>query len=212
MCRTCAEQLQSCGKVLWAFGLADDSRRRALATVLQIGGSLAKGNVAMLEAENWYAAAALCRQLAEVEYLVWLFGTDPTEAETWLSATQEDLRRMYNPSTMRKRSKGQFRDEEYWSHCEIGGHPNPKAAFLLPEHILPSDEPPLPTPEWMWVDLGQHLERLWSFTEVATKALEIGTVKIVADAKRDIDVVLWHWHEKDICASRFSSFPERDAE
>lgn len=40
----------------------------------------------MLEAENWYAAAALSRQLVEVEYLVWLFGTDPTEAEAWLSA------------------------------------------------------------------------------------------------------------------------------
>lgn len=211
-CRMCANRLQNCGNVLWAFGLADDTRRRALATVLQIGGSIARGNVAMLEAENWYAAAALCRQLVEIEYLVWLFGTNPSEAEAWLSATQEDLRRMYSPSAMRNRSEGRFRDQEYWSHCELGGHPNPKAAFLLPEHILPNDEPPLPMPEWMWVDLGQHLERLWLFAEVATKTLGLDTVRIVADVRRDIENVLQRWHERDACADGFHSLPERGAQ
>ena len=207
-CRTCADQIQNCGNVLWAFGVVDDPRRRALATVLQIGGSIARGNVAMLDAENWYAAAALSRQLVEVEYLVWLFGTHPSETEAWLSATQEDLRRIYIPSAMRRRSEGRFRDQEYWSHCELGGHPNPKAAFLLPEHILPSDTLPLPTPELMWVDLGQHLERLWSFAEVAARTLVLDTVKIVADAKREIENALRHWHEQDACADRFSNFPQ----
>jgi hypothetical protein len=208
-CRTCSSRLQDCAaNVLWAFGLVDDPRRRALATILQIGGSIARGNVAMLEAENWYAAAALCRQLVEVEYLVWLFGVDPTEAEAWLSATQEDLRQMYRPSAMRKRSEGRFRDQEYWSHCELGGHPNPKAAFLLPEHILPDNKDPLPTSEWMWVDLGQHLERLWSFAEVARKALGLDTVRIVADARRDIENVLQLRHAQEACADRFRSPPE----
>lgn len=69
-CHICAEQLKTCGDALWAFGMADNVQRRALATILQMGGSLAKGSVAMLEANNWYAAAALSRQLVEVEYLV----------------------------------------------------------------------------------------------------------------------------------------------
>jgi len=162
----------------------------------------------MLKAENWYAAAALCRQLVEVEYLVWLFGIEPSEAQAWLSATQEDLRRIFSPSALRKCSEGRFRDQEYWRHCELGGHPNPKAAFLLPEHILPDDKHSLPTSEWMWVDLGQHLERLWSFAEIATKALGLETVRIVVDARRDIDNVLQRWHAEDACADRFRSFPE----
>lgn len=207
-CRMCADRLQDCGNVLWAFGLADDPQRRALATVLQIGGSIARGNVAMLEAENWYAAAALCRQLVEVEYLVWLFGIDPSEAEGWLSATQEDLRRIYSPSAMRKRSQGRFRDQEYRSHCELGGHPSPKAAFLLPEHVLPNDKAPLLTLEWMWVDLGQHLKRLWSFAEAAMKTLGLDTARIVTDARRDIENVLQRWHEQDTCAHRFRNLPE----
>ncbi len=208
MCRTGADRLQDCGNVLWAFGLANDPRRRALAIILQIGDSIARGNVAMLEAENWYAAAALCRQLVEVEYLVWLFGTDPSEAQAWLSATQQDLGRLYRPLAMRKRSEGRFRNQEYRSHCELGGHPNPKAAFLLPERILPDDKDTLPTSEWMWVDLGQHLERLWSFAEVATKALGLETVRIVADARRDIQNVLQRWHAQDPCADRLSGLPE----
>lgn len=209
VCRVCADRLQKCGNVLWAFGLTDDRRRQALATVLPIGGSVARGTVAMLEEENWYAAATLCRQLVEIEYLVWLFGTDPSEAEAWLTATQQDLRQTYKPSVMRKRSGGRFRDQEYWSHCELGGHPNPKAAFLLPEHILPNSKASHLPLDWMWVDLGQHLERLWSFAEIATKALGLEAVKVVADARSDVESALQRWHEQDPCADRFSSLPEQ---
>jgi hypothetical protein len=90
----------------------------------------------------------------------------------------------------------------------LGGHPNPKAAFLLPEHILSDDEDPLPTSEWMWVDLGQHLKRMWSFAEVAMKALGLETVRIVVDARRDIESVLQRWHAEDACADRFPRLPE----
>ena len=190
--------------------MADDARRRALAIVLQMGASVSRGTVIMLETENWYAAAALTRQLVEVEYLTWLFGSDLSEAEAWLSANQEAHRRTFNPSAMRKRSEGRFRNQEYWSHCEIGGHPNPKAAFLLPEHILPDDKPPLPTPEWMWVDLGQHLERLWEFANVATRSLGLHNVRIVENARSDVEGVLQSWHEQDACADRLSSFPVRE--
>lgn len=109
---------------------------------------------------------------------------------------------------MRKHSKGQFRDQEYWSHCEIGGHPNPKGAFLLPDRVFPEDEPPFPTPEWMWVDLGQPLERLWKFADVATQSLELGTVRVVENAKSEVESVLQSWHKQDACADRLSSFPE----
>jgi len=211
MCRTCAEQLQACGNALWAFGLVDRPERRALATVLQMGGGLARGSITMLEEGNWYGAAALSRQLVEVEYLVWLFGVDPLAAEAWLSATQDDLRKLYKPSAMRKRSGGRFRDQEYWSHCEIGGHPNPKAAFLLPDHVLPGDEAPLPTPEWMWVDLGQHLERLWLLTGDASEALGLADLAFVSRSRSEVESVLRGWHKDDACAGRIT-LPTGEAE
>ncbi len=121
---------------------------------------------------------------------------------------QEAIRHIYNPSAMRKRSGGRFRDQEYWSHCEIGGHPNPKAAFLLPDHVLPGDAPPLPTPEWMWVDLGQHLERLWRFADIAQQALELGSVRVVENAKSEAESALQCWHEQDACAARLNDFPK----
>jgi hypothetical protein len=61
--------------------MANDARRRALAVVLHMGASISQGTVTMLETENWYAAATLTRQLVEVEYLTWLFGSDSSEAE-----------------------------------------------------------------------------------------------------------------------------------
>lgn len=207
-CQICADEIRKHGDALWAFGMASDAQRRALATVLQMGGSLAEGSIAMLEAGNWYAAAALSRQLVEVEYLVWLFGAESNEAEAWLSVTQEDRRRIYNPSAMRKRSEGRFRDQEYWSHCEIGGHPNPKAAFLLPDRPLPNDKPQLPTSEWMWVDLGQHLERLWKFTDIAARSLGFEGVRVVENAISEVESALQCWHEQDACAARLSNFPE----
>jgi hypothetical protein len=42
-----------------------------------MGGSLASGTIAVLRVENWYAAAALLRQVVEVEYLLWLFAEEP---------------------------------------------------------------------------------------------------------------------------------------
>jgi hypothetical protein len=60
----------------------------------------------------------------------------------------------------------------------------------------------------MWVDLGQHLKRMWSFAEVAMKALGLETVRIVVDARRDIESVLQRWHAEDACADRFPRLPE----
>ncbi len=85
-CVLAANNLLDSANTLFAFGLSE-SKRRALAIVAQMGGSVAVGVVALLEAKNLYAANALLRQLVEVEYLIWLFGTDPDEAGKWLLAS-----------------------------------------------------------------------------------------------------------------------------
>ena len=80
VCRTLATQLAACGERLWAFGFGPPDFRTACSVVIQFGGSLATGAVALGDQENWYAASALVRQFVEVEYLVRLFRRDSNEA------------------------------------------------------------------------------------------------------------------------------------
>jgi len=83
---------------------------------------------------NEYSAAALLRQLVEFEYLFFVAYQDKSELEKWIGADGDTLRKQFTPQKMRKKSNGIFRDQEYWMHCDMGGHPNPKArAFLAGE-------------------------------------------------------------------------------
>lgn len=161
VCRTLATQLAACGERLWAFGFGPPDFRTACSVVIQFGGCLATGAVVLGERENWYAASALVRQFVEVEYLVRLFRRDPSEAPRWLKASTEELRASFMPAQMRKRA-GDFRHQEYRVHCESGGHPNPRAHSLLPARYAKPHLPPLGTNEVFWVDLAQHLRRVWA--------------------------------------------------
>lgn len=200
-CRQAIDCLRATGNVLWAFGLSDSHSRRSLAMVIQMAASLTKGASALLELENWYGSAALLRQVVEVEYLLWLFSVEPAAAAKWLLASQDDLRRLYSPAAMRKRSAGRFRDTEYWSHCDIGGHPNPRAGALLDEHRLPGDTSPLGSPRWLWVDLGQHLERLWRFADLALRAHGLAQTGLADSCVRDMPIHVARWHADDRCAA-----------
>ena len=163
VCRTLSNQLDACGERLWAFGCGGLDFRTALSLVVQFGGSLSTGAVALAEHSNWYTASALVRQLIEVEYLVRLFRRVPEQACIWLRASSSDLRHAFSPSTMRKRiGKGEFRHQEYAVHCEIGGHPNPRAHFLLPARVLDKHRNPFGSNELFWIDLAQHLRIIWA--------------------------------------------------
>lgn len=144
-----------------AFVFRSD-RLRATAIVAEIAGELAVSSVSLLEAGHVYATAALMRQLIEAEYLIWLFSIDETEAERWSKATPAEIRQMFGPKTLRARSAGRFRDSEYWAHCDLGGHPNPKAVLLLSGHQIRYGNTEYPRSELHWADLCQHLLRLWS--------------------------------------------------
>jgi hypothetical protein len=158
-----ADRMDGLAAQVWAFGLAEGPRR-ALAIVAQMGAELAVGAATLYAANRWYAGAALVRQLIEVEYLLFLFASDDEEPERWLRVTPEEARRMFQPAVMRDRAGGRFRSEEYASHCEMGGHPRLRGHVLLREHH--GAEGVVTGTEWFdpavqWVDLAQHVERMW---------------------------------------------------
>jgi hypothetical protein len=194
-------ELDGLAAQVWAFGLAEGARR-AVAIVAQMGAELAVGAAHLYEAERWYAGAALVRQLIETEYLLFLFAVDSSEPEKWLRATPEQAKRVFAPANMRERSSGRFRAEEYSIHCEIGGHPRLSGHFLLREHLtpVPGDVPRLFDPRAQWVDLGQHVERLW--TNYAAAVRLHSPSNVYPDRFRRLDDLSEAWRAIDPLPSR----------
>lgn len=198
VCRVVGTALEASGRRLWVFGLAHDTPpREAIALVVQMGGELARGAVNLYDQKIWYAGAALVRQLVEFEYLMYLFATDRDEPARWLASSSDELRKVYQPAQMRRRSGNRFRDEEYWAHCTLGGHPNPKAQSLLPEHL-----PLLGSRRFMWVDLGQHLVQFWAFLEESLKLHDLQGLQQVQEDSERIYSAVEQWYQVDLCAAR----------
>ncbi len=142
---------------------ADTSDRylafRAVAAAIEMSGELAAGTVQLLGGEKLYASAALIRQLIETEYLLTEFDEDFTRAGEWARSTPDEIRRSFNPKSMR--AMGGFSDREYWTHCDIGGHPSPAGRVLLRHSLAvdPGEDDVLVAS--IWGDLAQHLRRIW---------------------------------------------------
>jgi hypothetical protein len=175
LCHGLGVAFSDVGRVLWEGGQTIGSDRVdgtspfdfgsdatvGLATVIQVAGELTAGAVALLENDNFYAAAALVRQIVEVEYLAWAFAEDQDEATAWLRSTAAERRKFWQPRQLRARSQGRFRSQDYGSHCDQGGHPTPEANRLLPGH---SDQGLL---AWWWYDLALHGISAWRYIDAA---------------------------------------------
>jgi hypothetical protein len=149
-CHIAAESLVETGAILYVGGWTlRDQRTEAFGVLTEMAGELASGAVSLLGQELYYAAASLIRNLVETQYLYFRFITDPGSGSEWLNATPGAIRKSFSPADMRKHSLGRFRDEEYWTHCDLGGHPNPKGRLLLKNHTNP-----LRTHRQHWADLG----------------------------------------------------------
>ena len=169
----------------------------ALALLCHIATSITNGLLALLRATNTYAAAALLRQLIEVEYLLFLGYSDRTNLVTWYRSDRKTRVAQFSPQRMRDASGGLFRDQEYWQHCESGGHPTPAARVVLngyaggiePMHFL------LP-------DSVHHLRRLWvSMRSCAEDLLEVGGPYRDAAARLDAAIDAWTALEHPIVLS-----------
>ncbi|NUP12501.1 MAG: hypothetical protein HOW73_41175 [Polyangiaceae bacterium] len=103
----------------------------AVALLLRVASELIGGCASLFAERRHYAAAALLRQLTEVEYLAWAFETRDRDAERWLRSTHEEREEFFRPARLRRASNGRFRNQDYRYHCELGGHPVPRAELLF---------------------------------------------------------------------------------
>jgi hypothetical protein len=125
----------------------------AVSLLLRIAGQLTSACVDLFDDGRHYAAAALLRQMVEIEYLAWAFDARDSDAERWLRSTSEDRREFFTPAKLRKAANGKFRGEDYWHHCELGGHPVPDSHKLLRGDVVMS--------QLLLSDLLGHTGRIW---------------------------------------------------
>lgn len=191
VCRALAVTFREAGKLLWTFGYMLGTDRRdgespfgfgsdatvGLAVAVEIAGELLSGAVTLFADGNLYSGAALLRQIVEVEYLTWAFAEDQEEAMTWIRATPDERRRMWQPRHLRERSAGRFRASDYHRHCERGGHPTPEGTTLLATHTRER------WPDLQWFDLAVHGVSAWRYAIEASRHVGyVDEVKSVAGA------------------------------
>jgi hypothetical protein len=125
----------------------------ALSLLLRIGAQLTGAAASLFKTGNDYAAAALVRQVVEIEYLAWAFETRDADAERWLRSDREIRENFFSPRKLRGASSGKFRSKDYGYHCECGGHPVPGSTLLLGENRAHG--------QVIFSDLLGHTGRIW---------------------------------------------------
>jgi hypothetical protein len=136
--KDCGEKLHVLGHIvggdrkegLSPFGHGDDETV-AISLILRIASEIVSTATELFLVKRTYAAAALLRQLVEVEYLAWAFETRDADAARWIRSTKKDRQNFFSPRKLREAANGKFRAKDYSYHCEMGGHPTPFASRLL---------------------------------------------------------------------------------
>jgi hypothetical protein len=204
-CRALAATFREAGKLLWVVGYMVGPDRRegqspfgfgsdatvGLALVVQTGGELLSGATTLLDGDNLYGAAALLRQLVEVEYLAWAFSEDEEQAMAWIRASPKERLQLWQPGHLRKRANGRFQRSDYSGHCERGGHPTPEATLLLPDHGRRVG------PGIWWLDLAEHGVRTWGHVVAAADRLGNDELTRKAATKHALSAALDRWRSDD---------------
>ncbi|MFL9996739.1 hypothetical protein PQR34_35405 [Paraburkholderia sediminicola] len=125
----------------------------AASLLFRIAGQLTSASADLFADGRHYAAAALLRQMVEIEYLAWAFESRDSDAERWLRSNSEERRSFFTPAKLRQAANGKFRGKDYGYHCELGGHPVPNASVLLHRSEV--------TCQLLLSDLLGHTGRIW---------------------------------------------------
>jgi hypothetical protein len=122
--------------------------------ILRIGGELTSASADLFADGRCYAAAALLRQIVEVEYLAWAFQARDSDAQRWLRSSYEERMTFFTPAKLMKAADGQFRGKDYGYHCELGGHPVPDGRILFSKEQFDVSQ-------LLLSDLLGHTGRIW---------------------------------------------------
>lgn len=128
----------------------------AVAMLLRIASQLIGGCALLFSKRQHYAAAALLRQLVEVEYLAWAFSANDSDARKWLRSTKREREEFFRPARLRSDSGGRFRNKDYSYHCELGGHPVPRSCLLFGAQ---ADK----TGQLLLADALGHIGHIWNY-------------------------------------------------
>jgi hypothetical protein len=167
LARFCAQIFLEVGTELYVVGHVSGSDRKngtspfghgndetvAISVLLRIASQLVSASADLFTDGRHYAAAALLRQMVEIEYLAWAFETGDGEARRWLRSDEKERQEFFKPSKLRAAAQGKFRGKDYGYHCELGGHPVPQANILLLGGNV--------TGELLLSDLLGHAGRIW---------------------------------------------------
>ena len=126
----------------------------AVSILLRISAQLLSVSTDLFSDGRNYAAAALLRQMVEVEYLAWAVDVRDQDGKRWLQSDSKQRMSFFSPSKLRMAAKGKFRSQDYSFHCEYGGHPTPVGAAML----LDRDQPEA---QILLTDLLGHAGRIW---------------------------------------------------
>jgi hypothetical protein len=135
------------------FGYGSDETV-AISLLLRIASELTVASAELFDSGRSYAAATLLRQIVEVEYLAWAFESRDKDAERWIRSNDDERQEFFRPAKLRKASQGRFRGLDYGYHCDLGGHPTPRASLLLAGDPTNS--------QLLLSDLLGHVGRIWN--------------------------------------------------
>lgn len=167
----------------------------AVHLVARVAVSLIEGARQLLP-DNAYAASALVRQLVEVEYLAWACGHDSAEAIDWLTSDRDARLRRWSPQRLRNRAEGRFDDQDYWDHCEAGGHPTPLGILTL--HGPTADNPGLVVmPEVTLYEVALHSTAIADYISHAVPA----HMPIASDVQDRAHAAASEWRQNDPAAN-----------
>jgi hypothetical protein len=150
-----ASALSELAEVLGEKARSGESKTlHGLSILSGMAAKTALGALELYHAENWYAGAALTRQLVEHHYLSAYFAQDLSRVDAWLGADERQLRNLFSPAKMRE--AGGFTKTDYSAHCTWGGHPNPRGTWLIAKDVE------MPRSSLLLIDLAQHLKFIYS--------------------------------------------------
>ncbi|WP_157516990.1 hypothetical protein [Mycobacterium sp. MS1601] len=103
----------------------------ALALVAVTNNALTAGVYQLASYGNVYPAWTLIRQLVETEFILWRFMADASQMAKWANSTPGERRQNWKPSKIYRDDDNDYRQKDYWQHCELGGHPTPTGGWFI---------------------------------------------------------------------------------